>query len=78
MVKKRKVVPIKVTSDTLCALSVYSEFNRNSMEIGLCVQFFAQLLSNTAIFADDRTPTRNPSVINRDFSLTEVTLIRKI
>ena len=38
MAKQRIVIPIKVNS--IYAFSVYSEFNRKSIEMGLCVQFF--------------------------------------
>ena len=47
-IKVHKVDPIKVTS--VYAFSVHSEFNRNSMEIGICVQFFATKLPKIASF----------------------------
>ena len=44
VVKKRKVVPMKVISVNVTRFLVNSEFNRHSIEIRLCVQFFAKPL----------------------------------
>ena len=57
MVKNRKVVSIKVTSVYVMSFFSLQQninsvgiFNRNSIEIGVCVQSFVKLLLNTAIF----------------------------
>ena len=50
MIKKDKVVSVKVTSVHVMCFLVYSEFNKSTIEIGLCIQFFAKLVPNNAIF----------------------------
>ena len=58
----------------LCVISVYSESNRNSIEIGLCVQIFTKLL---LIIADFVTVNKSAKVMGNIFIWYTIELFDK-